>query len=119
MRSHRRRLPLEHVLIAGDVADLPGIVTAMAWLPAGTYGQVLVEAGPYDELPSISTPARVTVHRIERSIDGLGVAVGRAVAAWVDEWMPHEPDERRTVTIWVGERVELSCPEVIALAERL
>lgn len=119
MRSHRRRLPLGHTLIAGDVADLPGIVTAMAWLPAETYGQVLIEAGPYDEIPPISTPPRVTVHRIERTIDGLGVAVGRAVSAWVGEWIPDEPDERRTVTIWVGERVELSCPEVVGLAERL
>lgn len=119
MRSHRRRLPIEHALVAGDVGDLPGIVTALAWLPGDTYGQVLIEAGPDDELPLLAGPPRVTVHRIERSPEGVGVAAGRAVAAWVEEWIPDEPDENRTVTIWVGERVVVSCPEVNGLVERL
>lgn len=119
MRSHRRRLPIGHTLIAGDVADLPGIVTALAWLPCDTYGQVLVEAEPDDDLSMLAPPLRVTVHRVERSPQGPGVAAGRAVAAWVEEWMPEEPDERRTVSIWVGDRVDLSCPEIIGLAERL
>ncbi|MET0448761.1 MAG: SIP domain-containing protein [Aeromicrobium sp.] len=119
MRSHRRRLPIEHTLVAGDVRDLPGIVTALAWLPADTYGQVLIEADLDEELPLLAAPARVTVHRIERSPLGEGIASGRAVAAWVEEWIPDEPDERRTVTIWVGERVTLSCPEISGLVERL
>jgi NADPH-dependent ferric siderophore reductase len=119
VRSHRRRLPTEHALLAGDVRDLPSIAAALAWLPPDTYGQVLVEADVDDVLPFIAAPLRVTVHRIARSGEGDGVAVGRAVAAWVGEWMPDEPDERRTVTIWVGRRVDLRCPEIIGLAERL
>lgn len=119
MRSHRRRLPTEHTLIAGDVGDLPGIVTALAWLPADTYGQVLIEVDAGEVLPLLAAPPRVTVHRIERSPQGEGVAAGRAVAAWVEEWMPDEPDERRAVSIWVGERVDQSCPEIIGLAEQL
>ncbi|MET1037006.1 MAG: SIP domain-containing protein [Aeromicrobium sp.] len=119
MRSHRRRQPIEHALVAGDVGDLPGIVTALAWLPADTYGQVFIEVGPDEELPLLAAPPRMTVHRLERSSAGDGVAAGRAVAAWAGEWIPDEPDERRTVTIWVGERVDLSCPEIMGLAERL
>ncbi|MGK2875211.1 MAG: SIP domain-containing protein [Nocardioides sp.] len=119
MRSHRRRLPTEHVLLAGDVGDLPGIVAALAWLPADAYGQVLVEAGVDDELPLLAAPPRVTVHRVGRSPQGDGIAVGRAVAAWVEEWIPDEIDERRCVSVWVGERVEASCPRISALVDRL
>ena len=119
MRSHRRRLPIEHALLAGDIGDLPGITAALAWLPADAYGQVLIEAGPLEVLPLLAAPARVTVHRIERSPEGDGVAAGRAVAAWVEEWIPDELDEQRTVTLWVGERVDLTCPRIIGLAERL
>lgn len=105
--------------MAGDVRDVPAIVTGLAWLPADAYGQVLVEAGPDDELPLLAAPSRVTVHRIERSPEGDGVAVGRAVAAWVEEWIPAEPDERRTVTMWVGRGVDVRCPEILGLVERL
>jgi NADPH-dependent ferric siderophore reductase len=119
VRSHRRRLPIEHALVAGDVGDLPAIVTALAWISPDTYGQVVVEVGPGEELPVLAPPLRVTVHRVERSADGHGVAAGRAVAAWVEEWMPEEPDERRDVSIWVGERVVLSCAEITGLVERL
>jgi len=119
VRSHRRRLPIEHTLVAGDLADLPGIVAALAWMPTDTYGQVLIEAGPDDEVLLLAAPPRVSVHRIERSAEGDGIACGRAVAAWVEEWIPDEPDERRNVTIWVGERVDLRCPEIVGLVERL
>jgi NADPH-dependent ferric siderophore reductase len=119
VRSHRRRLPIEHALIAGDATDLPAIVAALVWLSPDTYGQVLVEMGPDEELPLLAAPLRVSVHRVERSAAGHGVAAGRAVAAWVEEWMPGEPDERRAVTVWVGERVDVSCPEITGLVERL
>ena len=112
-------MPTEHVLLAGDVGDLPGIVAALAWLPADAYGQVLVEVAADDELPLLAAPLRVTVHRVERSPEGDGVAAARAVAAWVEEWIPDEVDERRTVSIWVGERVEPACPHISALVERL
>jgi NADPH-dependent ferric siderophore reductase len=107
------------VLLAGDTGDLPGIVAALAWLPADAYGQVLVEVGLDEELPLLAAPARVTVHRVERSPLGEGIAAGRAVAAWVEEWIPDELDDRRTVSIWVGERVESSCPRISGLVERL
>ncbi|MFI5425668.1 SIP domain-containing protein [Aeromicrobium sp. UC242_57] len=119
MRSHRRRQPTEHAFIAGDVADLPGIVTALAWLPPDAYGQVLIEVGTDEQLPVLAAPPRVTVHRLERSPQGRGIAVGRAAAAWVEEWIPDEPDERRSVSIWVGQGVDLSCSAIIGLAERL
>lgn len=119
MRSHRRRLPIAHTLIAGDVADLPGITTALAWLSPDAYGQVLIEVGIDEQLPVLAVPPRVTVYRIERSPQGRGVAASRAAAAWVEEWMPGEPDERRAVCVWVGEHVEVSCPSINGLAERL
>lgn len=119
MRSHRRRLPIAHTLIVGVVADLPGIMTTLALLPPDAYGQVLIEVGPDEQLPVLAAPPRVTVHRVARSPQGPGVAAGRAAAAWVEEWMPDEPDERRAVCVWVGERVDLSCPSIDGLAERL
>ena len=107
------------MLLAGDVDDVPGIEAALAWLPADAYGQVLIEAGANDVLPLFRAPLRVTVHRIGRSPEGDGVAAGRAVAAWAEEWMPEEPDERRLVSIWVGQRVEPGCPHISTLVERL
>ncbi|REK70660.1 hypothetical protein DX116_16240 [Aeromicrobium endophyticum] len=112
-------MPTEHVLLAGDIGDLPGIVAALAWLPADAYGQVLVEVGIDDELPLLAAPLRVTVHRVERSPLGEGIAAGRAVAAWVEEWIPDEIDERRTVSIWVGQRVAPACPQISGLVELL
>jgi NADPH-dependent ferric siderophore reductase len=107
------------VLLAGDLADLPGIVAALAWLPADAYGQVLVEAGLDDELPLLAAPSRVTVHRVERSPLGEGIAAARAVAAWVEEWIPDELDEGRTVSIWVGQRVAPACPHISGMVELL
>ena len=107
------------MLLAGDVGDVDAIEAALAWLPADAYGQVLIEAGADDELPLFRAPLRVTVHRVHRSPEGDGVAAGRAVAAWVEEWMPEEVDERRLVSIWVGQRVEPGCPHISALVERL
>lgn len=107
------------MLIAGDVHDLPGIATALAWMPSDAYGQVVIEASADHELPVLSAPLRVTVHRVEPSSEGAGIAAGRAVASWVSEWIPDEPDAQRAVTIWVGARVDQRCPELLGLVERL
>lgn len=97
MRSHRRRLPLEHVLVAGHTADLDDIAVALALLPDDAYGQVLVE-GPQGSTDTLTAPPRVSIHRI----DSVTSSLERAVAAWVAEWVPQEPDLRRTVTVWLG-----------------
>lgn len=97
VRSHRRRLPLEHVLVAGHIADLDDIAVALALLPDDAYGQVFIE-GPEESTARLTAPARVSIHRI----DPVTSSLDQAVAAWVAEWVPQEPDLRRTVTVWLG-----------------
>ena len=107
MRSHRRRHPLRHVLIAGGVADLPDIRHELAQLPADAYGQVLVEVPLGVELHELVRPARVSVHRldhiatIEPMTDGRSV-LAAAVDAWLSEWLPAEPEGDREVTLWIS-----------------
>lgn len=96
MRSHRRRSPLQHVLLAGCADDLVVLQSVLAMLPSDVYGQVVVEIEPDVELPQLDTPARVTVHRVWPG------AADRAVAAWIAEWMPSEPDAARTVGLWIS-----------------
>lgn len=96
MRSHRRRTPLQHVLLAGCTDDLVVLQSVLALLPDDVYGQVVVEIDPDAELPALETPARVTVHRVWPG------TADRAVAAWIAEWIPSEPDAARTVGLWVS-----------------
>ena len=103
MRSHRRRGPLEHVLVAGDLDDLTAITALLAMLPAHAYGQVYVETPADTELPALAAPARVTVTRLARPLDAeRGVQLAGAVAGWVAEWVPDEPVYERLVTLWIG-----------------
>jgi hypothetical protein len=96
MRSHRRRVPLQHVLLAGCADDLVVLQSALALLPADVYGQVVVEIDPDVDLPVLETPARVTVHRVWPG------TADRAVAVWIAEWIPSEPDAARTVGLWIS-----------------
>ncbi len=96
MRSHRRRVPLQHVLLAGCADDLVVLQSALALLPADVYGPVVVEIDPDVDLPVLDTPARVTVHRVWPG------TADRAVAAWIAEWIPSEPDAARTVGLWIS-----------------
>jgi NADPH-dependent ferric siderophore reductase len=103
MRSHRRRGPLEHVLVAGDLADLEAVSALLAFLPADAYGQVFVETPADAPLAPLPAPARVTVTRIARPLDAEpGRLLARAVDGWVAEWCPGEPDAARAVAMWVG-----------------
>lgn len=103
MRPHRRRGPLEHILVAGNDQELAAIEALLLLLPPTTYGQVLVETAPGTELQPLSTPARVTVTQLERSAtDVSGDLLTTAVHGWLAEWMPEEPDLARAVTVWVG-----------------
>jgi hypothetical protein len=123
MRSHRRRHPVPHVLIAGDAGDLDAIGRLLGELPADAYGQVIVEA---DVLPVLATPARVTVSCLTPAArpDGQqplvlaarGTLLLEAVRGWVAEWMPEELDDDRSVALWVGGRAN---PRVDALCEGL
>ncbi len=108
MRSHRRRGPVEHVLIAGDRCDLAAIQRILDTLSADAYGQVFVEGRG----PRLIGPARVTISRLvaERSTPGSlqagdpapGTALEDAVLGWLAEWMPDEPTPDRDFTIWIG-----------------
>jgi len=114
MRPHRRQTPLDHVLIAGDVGDLPAIEALLQLLPDHAYGQVLLEIHPGIEAPSLATPQRVTVthlvhddatERVAPSVLAIrGTLLTEAVTAWVSEWMPEMPQADRDLSIWLGAR---------------
>ena len=115
MRSHRRRYPLRHVLIAGGIADLPDIRHELAQLPADAYGQVLVEVPLGMELPELVRPARVSVHRLDHIATveptaGAGTVLAAAVDAWLSEWLPTEPEDDREVTLWIGGNARTVAP---------
>lgn len=100
MRSHRRRGPAQHVLIAGNADDLDAIAAELAVLSADVYGQVFVEAPAELEL-ALVTPPRVTVHRLKPEAHALCAAL----AGWAAEWVPDEQDPERTVSVWIGHHV--------------
>ena len=103
MRPHRRRGPLEHILVAGSELELPAIEALLALLPSTAYGQVLVETASAQTALSLVVPPRVTVTRLERaSADEPGVRLAAAVDAWLAEWMPEDDDPARAVTMWIG-----------------
>lgn len=84
------------MLLAGCCDDLVTLQSVLAVLPADAYGQVVVEASPDADLSALDAPARMTVHRVWPG------EAGRAVAAWISEWMPHEPDAARSVGVWIS-----------------
>lgn len=96
VRSHRRRSPVDHVLIAGRVADLACVRAAVAMLPADAYGQVYVQAPAGTDL-DLCAPARITVHRVDET-----ASLSDAVDAWVAEWIPEERDPKRRTMLWIG-----------------
>lgn len=103
MRPHRRRGPLQHILVAGSSDELPAIEALLFLLPETTYGQVLIESPADLDLPALARPGRVTVTRLARAQDDEpGVLLADAVHGWLAEWMPDEPDAARVFTIWVG-----------------
>lgn len=95
MRSHRRRGPVDHILIAGQIDDLPCIRAALAILAADSYGQVFIEA-PADTPLDLVSPFRVSIHRVDEG------CLADAIEGWVGEWVPDETDPHRRVAVWVG-----------------
>jgi NADPH-dependent ferric siderophore reductase len=120
MRSHRRRTPLEHVLVAGDLSELESVRALLALLPDTAYGQVYVELDAADELPPVASPPRVTVSRVTRAAhEQVGGPLTEAVAGWTAEWMPDEPAAERAVSLWLGGSVTEGVPTLGARLERL
>lgn len=104
------RHPAEHVLIAGDLDDLPAIEHLLGRLAENSYGQVFIETlGARRELRA---PGRVTVNWLERTgrpsqikplvFAARGEALATAVAGWVAEWMPGDPANGSTALMWIG-----------------
>lgn len=85
------------MLIVGCADDLDDVGITLALLPPDAYGQVLIEA-PADATDCLTAPPRVAIHRVDPGRAGLEAAV----SAWVEEWIPWEPDPRRAVAVWVG-----------------
>jgi len=120
MRSHRRRAPLDHVLIAGDVTELDSIRALLALLPEQAYGQVYVESTAADVQATLLAPPRVTVsHLVRAEHHVIGEALSSAVDCWVAEWMPDDPQPEREIAIWAGGTVTAGVPTLGARLERL
>jgi NADPH-dependent ferric siderophore reductase len=120
MRSHRRRGPLEHVLVASDHSELESVMALLAFLPEHAYGQVYVETPADRQLPPLPAPPRVTVTRLARPAGTApGLLLAAAVDGWVSEWMPDDPDADRLVTLWCGGTVHDLVDPVAAPFERL
>ncbi|MCU1418430.1 MAG: siderophore-interacting protein [Schumannella sp.] len=87
------------VLLAGTVADLPVIETALATLPAKARGQVFVEVTGPDEVRDLNAPGRVCVTWLDRSA---GRSVDVALEAWLAEMLPVEFDREHRVYAWIA-----------------
>ncbi len=101
------------MLVAGTTEERPAIQRVLDMLPADAYGQVLLEDDPDVPSRTLSAPSRVTVQRVSR--------LDEAVSTWVAEWLPHEPDPTRSVTIWLGARsgvpTDARCHDLRTLVE--
>lgn len=111
MRSHRRRFPVQHVLLACGVEDVEALRAQLADAPVDAYGQVLVELPAHDAMPDLDLPWRFTAYRIVRDPHAPGAALVAAVDAWTAEWMPGDRSPLNPGTIWVGAGV--SAPDAL------
>lgn len=101
MRSHRKRSPLDHVLVAGEFEELDTVATILALLPDDAYGQVYIECAEGQVLPDLHRPARVGIVALPAG-QVPGGRLRAAVDAWLAEWMPEEVPADRQFAIWVG-----------------
>jgi hypothetical protein len=91
-----RTVSAADVLIAGVDEELPAVRELMLLLPSTAYGQVMVETAADAALPALTTPPRVTVTQLSRSVDAApGDLLTVAVHAWLTEWTPEDPDPDR------------------------
>ena len=103
MRSHRRRGPLEHILVAGSLPDLPAIKALLVLLPETVYGQVILETPADAPAVELAAPPRLTVTQLVCTGEiAAGELLAGATQSWLAEWMPNDLDPDRTVTLWVG-----------------
>ncbi|MFT4262078.1 MAG: hypothetical protein QM572_01725 [Nocardioides sp.] len=110
MRPHRRRTPLDHVILAGGLEDLIQLREEAAALAPDAYGQVVLELPAGTPLPELSLPSRFTVYRVDRDDDRPGAALAGVVETWRSEWALDEPTADRTVRVWIG---MIATPDVI------
>lgn len=104
-------------LIAGDESVVPTIQAMLDALPASARGQVFVEVADAHGLPPLAAPRRFTVTWLSRAtrsgapgtgaLCGHGVALDRAVRAWVGEMSvlgEETPwsDDRHDFCAWIG-----------------
>jgi len=114
MRSHRRRQPIDHVLIAGDLGDLAAIQRVLSDLDPTAYGQVLIETGGSVDVPLLSAPPRVSVHLLgagrvadsshQAVLAARGTVLADAVETWVGEWLPVDVEKVPDAKVWIGGR---------------
>jgi NADPH-dependent ferric siderophore reductase len=112
MGSRHRHRALEPVLIAGDLEDLPAIEHVLSLLPDDAYGRVFIETLYDDQARTLAVPKRVTVTWLARAVRpsairplvfaARGEALTGAIAGWVAEWMPGDPDAACTSLMWIG-----------------
>ena len=103
-----------HVLMAGDAGDLAEIRSILSLLPETAYGQVFIEATVPIQVVNLRAPRRVAITWLlrgatsSRDVVPRGELVRRAVAAWVQEWIPeqghehHGQHEHTHYYVWIG-----------------
>ncbi|PPI27819.1 SIP domain-containing protein [Rathayibacter sp. AY1B5] len=108
---------VKQFLIAGDETVVPWIQSILDTLPANARGQVFVEVDDARGLPPLAAPGRVCVTWLGRSERtgapgtgercSRGVALDRAVRAWVGEMSVVDgdypwADDRHDFCAWIG-----------------
>ncbi|WP_208856957.1 SIP domain-containing protein [Rathayibacter oskolensis] len=116
-RDGSEPIDVKQFLIAGDETVVPWIQSLLDALPANARGQVFIEVDDVHGIPPLAAPGRVSVTWLGRSTRsgapgtgercGHGVALDRAVRAWVGEMSVVDrdypwADDRHDFCAWIG-----------------
>lgn len=108
---------LECVLAAGDTSDIPALDAWLTALPSKSYGRVFIEIEDACQRRDLDAPPGVGITwLVQRPGQHSGAALGRAIDAWLDEWLRGDPLSGRYVHLWSGARGN---PDIVAHLRRV
>ncbi|OJX75341.1 SIP domain-containing protein [Leifsonia sp. 71-9] len=94
-----------HFLLVGDETDLPVLQPLVSRLPVDAYGQIYLEVRDGMDAMIWPVPPGIQVTWLVRGDRhaARGDLAMRAVAAWIDEWMPEAMgEEQAPFVMWLG-----------------